>query len=388
MKHMLQLMGLASALALATPATAGSITAGSVVVERLGDGTTTLANTATPIDILEYTGGGTLVQTINIPASGTNRQTDSGSATSNGYLNAYNGFIAVPGYDAAPGTSGVASSNTKAINAIGSDGTIVTNIKAPTSGATGTPWRGNNFRSVITADGTSFFGSGTGSGSDGGIWHYSTATAAWTRVSGTVNNTRNVEIYNNNLYFSTGSGTGGVYSLGAVDALDLSGNNLNPATLVIGVDNAYGFYVNDTLGVAYVASDGSAGGIQRFDYNTGTSTWDLSYAFRFDTINLELTTGSGASIRGLGVDYDEDIQLFTIYATTDASSNNQLVGFSDGLIATAAAGTSYSVLAGAGPNYVFRGVDVVAVPEPGTSVLFLLGGVFILWRIRRGRRGA
>lgn len=382
---MLQLLSLASALTLATPVTAGNITAGNIVVERIGDGSTTLNNAAAPIDILEYNTGGTLVQTISIPTSGANRQTESGSASSNGQLNSYNGFITVPGYDADLGTVSVASSNTKTINAIGSDGTIVANVKAPTSGATGTPWRGNNFRSAITGDGINFFGSGTGSGSDGGIWHYSTATTVWTRVSNTQNNTRNVEIYNNNLYFSTGSGTQGIYSLGAVDSLDLSAANLNTATLVIGVNNAYGFYVNDTLRVAYVASDGAAGGIQRFDYNLGTSTWDLSYAFRFDTINLQLTDGSGAGIRGLSVDYDADTQLFTLYATTDTSSDNQLVAFTDGLASTATAGTGYTVLASAGANYVFRGVDIATVPEPGTSVLFLLGGAFILWRMRRGR---
>jgi len=76
---------------LASSTSAASLTAGNLVVEQL----TGTSGRATAISILEYTKSGSSVQTIAFPSSSANQQTD--SATSNGSINTYNGYLSVPG---------------------------------------------------------------------------------------------------------------------------------------------------------------------------------------------------------------------------------------------------------------------------------------------------
>ena len=99
-----------------------SITGGNLLVERIGDGSVALTNVAAEVAVLEFaTTGGPAIQSIRFPTSGTDQVTDSGSATSNGYLNVLNGFVGVPGYNASAGSAGVASTNTKVGTVLGSD---------------------------------------------------------------------------------------------------------------------------------------------------------------------------------------------------------------------------------------------------------------------------
>lgn len=117
-----------------------AFTPGNLVVERIGDGTTTLSSVASAVSIVEYsTAGGSAQQTINLPTTGSNQVTDSGTATSAGYLNSYGAYLAVPGYNAAAGTAGVVSSNVKVGTAIGVDGNVASRTLFPTGGPTGTP---------------------------------------------------------------------------------------------------------------------------------------------------------------------------------------------------------------------------------------------------------
>lgn len=359
------------------------LTNGNILVERLGDGSTALSSASTVVTILEIEQNGSTSGTYTMPATGSDRLTDSGSATSNGYFNYLNGYAAIPGYDAASGTASVASTNAKTINVLDSSGNISQNIDLPTSGAAGTPFRGNNFRSVITKDGRNFFASGAGSSNSGGIWHYDSQSAspAWFQVSTTSTNTRNVEIYSGSLYYSTGSGSAGIYSLGAIGDLDLSNTSANTGTLLIASTSPYGFYINESLGVAFVADDTAAsGGLKRYDFNSINSTWDLTYAYRLDTINLELTslTSGVSTLRGLSVTYDANLELFSIYGTTSETSNNSLIFITDGLTSSLTAGSEYDIIASAGTNYVFRGVDVI--PEPNSMALIGLGAMFVLAR--------
>jgi hypothetical protein len=102
-----------------------SITGGNLLVERIGDGSGVLSNSAAEVSVLEFaTTGGPAVQSIRFPTSGTDQVTDSGTATSNGYLNVWNDFVGVPGYNASAGTSSVAGTNTKVATVLGSDGTV------------------------------------------------------------------------------------------------------------------------------------------------------------------------------------------------------------------------------------------------------------------------
>jgi hypothetical protein len=369
-------------------ASAAPFTVGNLVVQRMGNGTVAVSGTSGPIAILEVTTAGSLAQTISFPATGENQQTDSSSATSNGYLNFYNPNpltatqrLSVPGYNSPEASASVASTNTKVNSILDMSGTVANRTLFPTSGSP-LPFNGNNFRSSIATTGTTFYASGNGSSSSGGVWYF--GGSGFTQLSTTVTNTRNVEIYGNQLFFSTGAGTTrGVYSVGS----GLPTTSGQTATSVInmgGSAEAYGFVMFDTnndsvLDRAYVTDERTtttAGGINRFDFSGGVWTQTGS-AYRFNTTSSLLTTGTAASggnlvsIRGLAGTYDAATSTATLFATTTETNNNRLISFLDtGSLSTS---TAFTTLQTAGANYAFRGVDVVPVPEPSTLGLAGVG---------------
>lgn len=410
LRHSLAVAILATLAALVPlSVSAAPFTVGNLVVHRAGNGTTAVSGTAGPIAILEVTPAGSLAQTISFPTTGANQQTDSSSATSNGYINFFNPnpatatqVLSVPGSNAAEGTASVAAANTKVNSVLDVGGTVVNRTLFPTGGPTGTPpspFSGNNFRSSVATSGSTFYASGNSSGSPstGGIWHFD--GTGFTQVSTTVTNTRNVEIYGNQLFFSTGSGgTRGVYAVGS----GLPTTTGQTATSVINMGataEAYGFVLFDTnndsvLDRAYVADDRTttvAGGINRFDFSAGA--WaQTGSALRFDTSSGLLTSGTAAvggslvSIRGLSGSWDSATSTATLFATTTETSNNRLIQFVDaGSLSTS---TAFTTLQSAGANFVFRGVDVVPVPEPSAIALAGLGAALAGLAARNRRRGA
>ena len=404
------LASIATVVAPAAPANAADFSSGSLVVERIGDGSTTLSNASAAISVLEVTTSGSLSQTIRLPSSGTTPQTDSGSATSNGYLNTYFsggvGYVSVPGLNLATGTASAAGLNVKVNSTLDATGNVINRTLFPTGGPTGTPpspFSGNNYRSSIATSGSTFYATGHSSGSPvtGGAWYFD--GTAFTQVSSTatgqVTNLRNVEIYNNQLFFSTGSGTTrGVYSIGS--GLPTTSGQTATSFINMGTSaEAYGFVLFDTnndstLDLAYVADDRTtvtAGGINRFNFSGGAWSQTGS-AFRFDTSSSLLTTGTAASggslvsIRGLTGSYDAATSTATLFATTTGTMNNSLISFLDtGSLSTS---TTFNTLQSAGTNFVFRGVDVspVAVPEPSTYAIAAMATLGMADLIRRRRR--
>ena len=190
--------------------TAAPFTAGNVVVERLGDGSTALSSAAAPIAIVEYKPDGTATQTITTDFTGANLLTDSGTATSNGYLGTNGAFLAVPGVNAAAATASVAALNTKAANIFSAAGVVATRVAFPTGGPSGTPpspFSGNNFRGIFPTSATTFYASGTASGTPntGGPWYFDGTN--FTQLSTTVTNIRNIPVFNKQFsYFITHRG--------------------------------------------------------------------------------------------------------------------------------------------------------------------------------------
>ena len=106
--------------------------------------------------------------------------------------------------------------------------------------------------------------------------------------------------------------------------------------------------------------------IRRYDFNG--SAWINTYSF-------------AVGARGLTVDWSGANPI--LYATTTESNNNSLISISD----TGSASTP-TILASAGTNYAFRGVDFApgAVPEPCTCVLLIAAGIpLFLGRRSRAR---
>ena len=254
-------------------------TVGNLLVERIGSGgATALSSAAFPVAVQEYLpAGGSAVQTIELPSSGANQVTDSGTATSNGYLNSFNGVLALPGYNSAAATASVAGSNTKVGTVLGTDGNVASRTLFPTGGPAATPaspFSGNNFRSMIATGQSTFYATGTASGTPntGGVWYYD--GSAFTQLSTALTNIRNVEIYNNQLYVSSSSGSFlGISSVGT-GMPTTSGQTVNVAIDMGTGASPYGFVLfdtdtNGTLDLAYIADDRTAagGGLQKWAFN-------------------------------------------------------------------------------------------------------------------------
>ena len=403
---------LASIATVVAPAAhADPFSSGSLVVERMGDGTVTLTSAATQISILEVTTAGSLTQTIILPSGTSDPQTDSGSASSDGYLNTYGGFVSVPGYNAALNTPSVASSNAKVNSLLDATGSVATRTLFPVGGPSGTtpgtpagvsPFSGNNYRSSIATSGSTFYGVGTSSGlpSTGGAWYFT--GSAFTQVSSTATgqptNLRVVEIYNNQLYATSAASTGyGIWSIGS--GLPTTAGTGTVATMAIntGTGGAYGFAMFSTgsqgagvLDLAYIADDRAVagGGLGKWTYN-GTS-WSNSWSLLVGasgTSTLQSGTGVGfAGIRGLAGTYDSVLGA-SLYATTTETSNNRLISIFDTGTTTP---STYTTLQSSGSNFAFRGVDLspVAVPEPSTFAIAAVATLGMAGLIRRRRRRA
>ncbi|MFN9757068.1 MAG: DUF3616 domain-containing protein, partial [Planctomycetota bacterium] len=334
------------ALALAAAATAQSpITPGNLIVSRIGDGAAALTSAATARFLDEYTPAGVLVQTIALPTAvaGANRRlTDSGTATSNGFVtqSADGRFLVAAGYDAAPGTAAVTGSASatvqRVIARIGLDGVV------DTSTALVDAYTGNNFRGACSVDGGQFWTSGTGTTPTPGV-RYVAALGATTSVqlSTTVTNIRCVDLARGQLYCSSASGAfQGVSAVGA----GLPTTSGQTITLLPGFPTAtgpssYDFFFADA-NTLYVADDRAtaAGGIQKWALAGGT--WTLAYT---------LSPGTNVGCRGLSGTVDNGV--VTLYATTTAALA-QVVRVVDG-----GATSAFTTLLTAATNTALRDVQ-------------------------------
>jgi len=351
---------------------AANISVGNIIVERVGDGAATLGTGATSVALLEYSTSGSAIQTITFPSTGSNQLTEAGSAVSAGYLNSYNGLVAVTGYNSSSGTASVVSQNTKVTSIVDNSGSVVTRTVYPTGGPSGTPpspFSANNIRSAIATSSSTFYASGTSSGTPntGGVW-YNDGTSFTQLISG---NTRNVEIYNNQLFYSAATG---VFRLG--NGLPTTAATTSTQIISVTGGSVYGFLMFDTnsdnlLDTAYTADDGtSAGkGLSKWTSVDG-DTWTQSWSRLINASNaLQATAATGfAGFRGLSGSYENGVAtLFAISGTE--SSNNRLLKILD----NGTAPTTATTLATSGANYAFRGVDIMTVPEPSSSLLIVLG---------------
>ena len=382
-----------STAALSSSALAGVFGVGNLLVSKYGDGTTTLSSAATNVAINEFSTAGNSIQSIAFATSGANRFTDAGNATSNGYLNTYNGYVAISGYDAATGTASVSSSNNKAVQVLDSTGSVVNRAVFPTGGANGTPpspFSGSNIRSAIATSATNFYATGNSSGTPatGGAW-YSNSTN-YTQVSSTAtgqpNNMRNVGIFGGQLYASAASGTNlGVVAVGS----GLTTSAGQTSTLIINAGtgaNTYGFVMFDTntdgtMDLAYLADDRTTagGGLQKWMLVSGT--WTQSWARLVNgagTLSGTAATGF-AGLRGLTGTWDA-VNGAQLYATTTETNNNRLISILD----NGSVPTTATNLASAGDKYVFRGVAFTpaAVPAPGALALLGVAGLISTRRRR------
>lgn len=328
---------------------AADLPSGYIVVERVGTGSAVLGTASTATFLESFKPDGTPGSTVTLP-TGTNPITASGTATSEGQITrSSNGlYLTVSGYSVVPGgNSDVANSTSSTVSraVLTVDGVgAVGNYRTST-----TFFSGNSIRSA-TFDGTNTFAVGGSTG----VGLYNASSGNSTVVSSTVANNRVVSIQNGQLYFSTQSGTRGIYSVGsgvptssgqtATNLFD-TGSSSNP--------NAFQF--NSAGNVVYIADESplaSGGGIQK--WTLSGSTWSLAYT---------LGTGSGSTlgVRGLTVDWSNP-NAPVLYATTTETSANRIVKITD-----TGSGSAASTFATAGSNTAYRGVDISLLPAVYTN---------------------
>ncbi len=322
-------------------------TSGNVVVLQIGDGTSALTAGASPVFLKEYntttTSQSTAVSTVIIPTTGSARLTIGGTATSEGQmtLSSDSTRLVIVGYDTAStavAPSGIASATlARVIDTLGSLA-VVGRVTSSNS-----IYSANSFRSATRNNSENYWGAGGNSGT-----YYFGFSSAATTVQSTVANTRVILAMNGNLYFSTGSGTLGVYKITGQPT-----SASTPTSLVATGANSspYGFSINSNETVAYIADDrtSAAGGIYRWTLS-GT-TWTAT-----DTLH----TGTNIGARGLTVDWSGTYPA--VYATT---TDNKLVRWVD----SGNASHIYTTLATAPTNTVFRGVTFAPKPICTNPVL-------------------
>ena len=203
------------------------------------------------------------------------------------------------------------------------------------------------------------------SGASGGQWYSSSGGTPSQITNG---NFRVPNIFNGTLYYSTGSGTRGIYAFSGIPT------SAATASLLFGNGSSsspYDFAFNPAGTIAYVADDNlpsAGGGIEKWTNNAGV--WGLAYTLSVGGL------GSTNGARQLTVNFSGVNPI--IYATTSESVSNRLVRIED----TGASATALT-LTTAPANEMFRGVDFVPTPEPSVFALAALGSALAVSLRRR-----
>ena len=359
----LQVAAALTASALASAAgLAGPFTAGNIAVVQMGDGAAALSSAAAAVFIVEINPTtGAIVQTISMPiaTSGSNRAlTVRGSSTSTGHMTRSmdTRYLTLGGYDTAPGTPAVNTTTAALVNRV--IARVDANGVVDSSTALVDAYNQDDVRNVVSVDGSAYWISGPSGNPNttGGVRYALYGAINSEQLSSTPTNTRVVNIFSDQLYVTSASGSfQGVASVGTGLPTTLGQiTTLLPGFPTSTGPSSYDFYFADA-NTLYVADDRAlpAGGVQKWTYDSVSATWTLAY-----TLNTGLTAGC----RGLtGVTTRAGTTLYATSADTpSATAGNFLVVVND-----TGAASSFTTIATAPGNTVYRGVDFV--PVGGTA---------------------
>ena len=308
--------------------------AGNLAVVRLGDGSEPLSSHGNSVYIDQYTTTGAFVSTVSVPNYGAHALVMSGSASSEGGISRSTDgrFLALAGYNIPLTNSASSLSSASATEVPRAVGVIDPAGLFTLAAGTTSQYGKNNMRSCATNGHGNYWAAGGNSGTcylGGGP----PAT-----IQTNVPNTRVIQLWGGSLYFSTGSGTPGIWAIPgapvnqtAAPALLLSaGAAASPCGFCFSPDGRTAYVADETLG--------GLGGVQRWDLAAGN--WALSYVF---------TGLTNVGARGVTADFTGSRPV--VYATTAESATNRLVCLTDTGLASVV-----TTLSTAGPSQIFRGV--------------------------------
>ena len=339
---------------------------GNLVVYKVGNGTDTITNAGIAVTIDEYATNGNYVSSHPMPTtlSGANRRLiASGSATTEGQItrSVDKHFLLVTGYDTFPEPTRLGINNSTSANVNRVIGILGADGVADITTALTDDYSGSNIRGAVSTNGTDLWLAGTGSNS--GVRYTTKGASTSVQLSITPNptNIRTVNIFNGQLYITTGSG--------AFKAVDSVGSGLpttagQTITVLSGMPNTnvtgpdpYAFAIKPVTADIIYVSDGrsktNGGGVQK--WVLAGNSWNLSY-----TLDSGLTTG----LRNLVVDWTTSNP--TIYCVNGDSYTKDMPGNKIVAVTDIDSTSEFSILATAAPNFMFRGIAFA--PEPAAAV--------------------
>jgi hypothetical protein len=265
------------------------------------------------------------------------------------------------------GTAVGASKSTAAadLGTVNSSGIFSLAVQSSSSG----PYTGSSglLRAGITDGSGNYWASGTGSSGETGIYYYGN-NSAQAVLNGSIAG-RGLGLYGGNLYYTTGSGTAGLYTIAGTPT---SGTQ-TPTLLASTGGTPYGFIFNSAMTTLYVANE--SGGIQKWTFNG--STWSLAYTLDssvdFDWVTADFSGANPVLYATSGAGTSGN----SIYAITDTGSGSAAT-----ILDTISASTADSG--------DFDGI-VFVQPVPESSIYALAGiglGLMLFlgnWRRRMGK---
>jgi PEP-CTERM motif len=367
------ILSFAALVAVCASANAQIFTPGNLIVLRVGDGTTTLGTGTIQTSLVQFDQTGLQIGSpFLLPTAGGTPLTNTGNSTTEGALSlSTNGqFLVFGSYLSAPGvvaSTATAATVQRAIVQVDSAGNI------SSFGLGSTAFSASNIRSAAATNATNMWASGnSGTGTSagtGGTWYTNGTTPA--QISNTQNNSRVASIFNNTLYYSSGSATGGAIGINSLGSPPPTSGPVTPTGVINGVagqltgPNQFVLSPGPLAAgsFAYVADQGAAASaIQRFNFD-GTS-WTLAY-----------NIAGAATTSGVAVDFSGAMPHIFATAPTGLFS----------LIDAGIAGQTLTSIATPGANFAFRGVSFAPVPEP-TSLLAVATGTLLFGRWVRRRK--
>ena len=352
--------GVATAFGPAKSASTANLpfTPGNLVVYRVGDGGTALSGAGAPIFLDEYNVGGTRIQSFPLPTTSSgpvNALVAAGNSSSEGLMTrSVDGrYLMFTGYKAAVGAANVGSSASsttpRTVARVDVAGSMDTSTALTDLSSTSNP------RSVASVDGTAFWAGGGA----GGVRYAALGATTSTQIeSPAFANTRQFNIFSNQLYLSTATSTNRLATVGTGTPTTSGQAVVNLPGFPTSGGSPYGFFfctLNGGAGLdtVYVADDGGSAGIQKYCLDSGS--WALK-----GTITAANVRGLTASVSGTTV---------TLYGSTSGSgsTNGSIYTVTDTAGYDAAPSTTTAtVIATAANNMAFRGVAFA--PKSGQTI--------------------
>jgi len=326
---------------LATPAYSTAVFgAGDLLVLQVGNGSINADGAPGYLNDYLPTGGALQVQ-VPLPTTGSSALIF-GASSYDGVLSlSPNGQnVVVEGYNVPTGSYGSAidsSSTSSVIRAIG----LVAANGTFSIAATTKQFSGSTIRSAITDGAGNYW---AGGGASGVVYLGSNSPAA--TVSTVATSTREVGLFNGNIYFTEAtSGIGVMGFSGSPTSAAAPTMKINTQNTGSGTASPKGFVFNPGMTIAYVADNraaSSGGGIQRFNWNG--SSWVYAY-----TLADNLTSSA---------EVDDVIANFSgtnpvIYAITGETTGNHIITTTD---TGAGAGANFKSVEYAPSGDAFRGI--------------------------------